>query len=46
MTLRQILEKEMCLDTCVGKARGGTGGIDAGLSVEAFTANYRKCVWH
>lgn len=44
MTLRQILEKEMCLDTRVGKARGQTRGIDADLSVEAFSANYLKCV--
>jgi len=44
VTLRQILEKEMCLDTCVGKERGRTRGADDGQSVEAFSANYWKCV--
>jgi hypothetical protein len=34
----------MCLDTSAGKALGRTQGIDAGLSVEAFSANYWKCV--
>jgi len=34
----------MCLDTYVGKARERARGIDAGLSVEASSANYWKCV--